>query len=163
MPDPRIVVGAVLGVSLIAAAPMAQARHDRHAHPLHFRHAKVEALKYSDLAGWRKDDLSAAFAAYMKSCAAILQGSKAMRKARPIYGGLYNACQKATALAASGEVDTPRARKFFEDNFKPLLRKRDPRFARQDQGIRRPALSRSGQICRQAQSGVHPLRPQGHR
>ena len=56
----------------------------------------------------------------MKSCGAILQGSKAMRKARPVYGGLYNACEKATALAAGGKVDTAQARKFFEDNFKPV-------------------------------------------
>ncbi len=87
---------------------------------LHFRHAKVEPLKFSDLAGWRKDDQAAAFAAFMKSCGAILQGTKAMRKARPIYGGLYNACAKAAALAAAGKVDTARARKFFEDNFKPV-------------------------------------------
>jgi peptidoglycan lytic transglycosylase A len=105
---------------------MAQARHVRHVHPirhvdaLHFRHAKVEPLKFSDLAGWRKDDLAAAFATFMKSCGAILQGTKAMREARPIYGGLYNACEKATALAAAGKVDTARARKFFEENFKPV-------------------------------------------
>ncbi len=43
-----------------------------------------------------------------------------MRKARPIYGGLYNACEKAAALAAGGKVDTATARKFFEDNFKPV-------------------------------------------
>ena len=54
----------------------------------------------------------------MKSCGAILQGTKAMRKARPVYGGLYNAC--ASGAAAAGGVDTERARKFFEDNFKPV-------------------------------------------
>ena len=56
----------------------------------------------------------------MKSCSAILHGSKAMRKARPIYGGLYNACAKAATLAAGGDVNAARARKFFEDNFKPV-------------------------------------------
>ncbi len=102
---------------------MAQARHVRHVRhgdALHFRHAKVEPLKFSDLAGWRKDNLAAAFATYMNSCAAILQGTKAMRKARPIYGGLYNACEKAVWLAAAGNVDTAKARRFFEDNFKPV-------------------------------------------
>jgi len=105
---------------------MAHARHVRHVHhvrhvnALHFRHAKVEALKFSDLAGWKKDNLAAAFATFMNSCGAILHGTKAMRRARPIYGGLYNACAMATVLAANGKVDTPTARKFFEDNFKPV-------------------------------------------
>ena len=90
------------------------------AQALQFRHAKVEPLKFSDLAGWQKDDLAAAFATFMNSCGAILQGTKAMRKARPVYGGLYNACAKAAALAAGGKVDTAPARKFFQDNFKPV-------------------------------------------
>ena len=90
------------------------------AQALHFRHAAVEPLKFSELDGWQKDDLAAAFATYMKSCGAILQGTKAMRKARPVYGGLYNACVKAAALAAAGKVDSVAARKFFEANFKPV-------------------------------------------
>ena len=56
----------------------------------------------------------------MKSCGAIRHGTKAMRKARPVYGGLYNACEQASTLAAGGNVDTAAARKFFEDNFKPV-------------------------------------------
>ena len=99
---------------------MAQARHFHHGKALHFRHAKVEPLKFSDLAGWQNDDQAAAFAAFMKSCRAILHGTKAMRKARPIYGGLYNACAKAATLAAGGDVDAARARTFFQDNFKPV-------------------------------------------
>ena len=43
-----------------------------------------------------------------------------MRKARPVYGGLYNACEKAVKLAAGGTVDRAQARKFFESNFKPV-------------------------------------------
>ena len=70
--------------------------------------------------GWQDDDHAAAFDAFLKSCSAILQGSKAMRAARPVYGGLYNACVKAATLAAAGTVDRAQARKFFEDNFKPV-------------------------------------------
>jgi membrane-bound lytic murein transglycosylase A len=128
MPGPRLVVGTVLGICLIASAPMAHAkmahakhvRHVRHVDALHFPHAKIEPLRFSDLAGWQKDDLAAAFASFMNSCNAILHGTKAMRKARPIYGGLYNACMQAAGLAANGKVDTARARKFFEGNFKPV-------------------------------------------
>jgi membrane-bound lytic murein transglycosylase A len=88
--------------------------------PLKLRHAQVETLTFSALDGWMSDDQAAAFAAYMKSCSAILHGTKAMRKARPIYGGLYHACRKAVALAAGSNVATAAARKFFEDNFKPV-------------------------------------------
>ncbi len=42
-----------------------------------------------------------------------------MRKAKPIFGGLYNACAAARIVAAGGAVDREQARKFFEDNFKP--------------------------------------------
>ena len=90
------------------------------AEALHFRHAALQPLTFSALDGWKTDDQSAAFAAFMNSCGAILQGSKATRKAKPVYAGLYNACEKATALAAGGNVDTAQARKFFEDNFKPV-------------------------------------------
>jgi peptidoglycan lytic transglycosylase A len=95
----RTVLGAAFGFCVIASAPMP-------AQALHFRHAAVEALSFDQLDGWTQDDQSAAFSTFMKSCDAILQGTRAMRKARPIYGGLYNACEKATTLAAGGKVDT---------------------------------------------------------
>ena len=79
--------------------------------------AQVEPLKFAALEGWKDDDHAFAFEAYLKSCAAILQGSKAMRAARPIYGGLFNACERAVA---AGKLDREQARKFFEDNFKPV-------------------------------------------
>ena len=90
------------------------------AQPMKLRHAEVQPLTFAGLDGWKADDQAAAFETYMKSCSAILHGTAAMRKARPVYGGLYNACAKATALAASGKVDTVTARKFFEDNFQPV-------------------------------------------
>ena len=84
-----------------------------------FRNAQVEPVSFTKLDGWKDDDHAAAFGAYLKSCRAILQGSKAIRAARPVYGGLYNACVKAATLAAAGTVDRAQAGKFFEDNFKP--------------------------------------------
>src|SRR6202140_1949213 len=101
-----------LAACLIAAAPAA-------AHAMKLRNAQVEPVSFAKLDGWKDDDHAAAFGAYLKSCSAILQGSKAIRAARPVYGGLYNACAKAATLAAGGTVDRAQARKFFEDNFKP--------------------------------------------
>ena len=115
MPSPpsRIVAGAAFGLCLIAGASVP-------AQALHFRHAKLQPLTFAALDGWKTDDQAAAFVAFMNSCGAILNGTKAMRKARPVYGGLYNACEKGTVLAAGGKVDAAQARKFFEDNFKPV-------------------------------------------
>ncbi len=89
-------------------------------HIFQFRHAQVEALDFSTLAGWHDDDQTLAFQTFLKSCNAIKHATKAMRKARPVYGGLFNACEKAIPLAAGGNVNTATARKFFENNFKPV-------------------------------------------
>jgi membrane-bound lytic murein transglycosylase A len=84
------------------------------------RNAQTEALTFAALAGWQDDNHAAAFATFMNSCGAIQHGTKAMRLKRPVYGGLYNACAKAITLAAHGEVDAQAARKFFENNFRPV-------------------------------------------
>ncbi|MBI1203159.1 MAG: transglycosylase [Rhodopseudomonas sp.] len=96
------------------AAPLASAQ------PMKLRNAEAQPLTFAALDGWSSDDQSAAFETYLKSCSAILHGTEAMRKARPVYSGLYNACIKAVALASGGKVDTIAARKFFENNFKPV-------------------------------------------
>jgi len=112
---PRSQLGIGLALGLIAAGGPAAASE------MKFRNAQVEPLSFTKMAGWQDDDHAAAFGAYLKSCSAILQGSKAKRAARPVYGGLYNACGKAATLAAAaGTVDRAQARKFFEDNFKPV-------------------------------------------
>jgi membrane-bound lytic murein transglycosylase A len=79
--------------------------------------AQVEPLTFAALNGWQSEDHAAAFGAFLKSCKAILAASPAQRAARPMYGGLYRACQHAVA---AGRLDSGRARAFFEANFKPL-------------------------------------------
>jgi membrane-bound lytic murein transglycosylase A len=118
-------IGVGLALCLIAAAGGRAAAHEMkfrnaQAHELKFRHAQVEPVAFNELDGWSEDDHAAAFEAYLKSCSAILQGTGAMRAARPVYGGLYNACEKAAKLATGGTIDRAQARKFFEDNFKPV-------------------------------------------
>jgi peptidoglycan lytic transglycosylase A len=81
------------------------------------RNAKVEALSFAALDGWKDDDHAAAFATFIKSCRAILNANKTMRSARPILGGLFKACERA---AAAGDLGRDRARAFFENNFKPV-------------------------------------------
>src|SRR5512139_1665743 len=79
--------------------------------------AQVAPLEFAAMPGWADDDHAAAFNAYLKSCGAILQGSKIMRIGRPLFGGLFNACERAKA---AGQLDRDQARAFFEANFKPV-------------------------------------------
>src|SRR3977135_2269402 len=89
-------VGFGLGLSLMAAAVPAVSAVPAAGTKL--PNAQVEPLKFAELNGWQDDDHAVAFGAFLKSCGAILQGDKAMRKARPVFGGLFNACTNAVAL-----------------------------------------------------------------
>jgi membrane-bound lytic murein transglycosylase A len=108
---PRARIGVLSALCLIAAGGPAAA------HAMKFRNAQVEPVAFAALDGWNDDDHAAAFAAFLKSCSAILQGTRAMRAARPVYGGLFKVCERASA---AGPLDREQARAFFEDNFKPV-------------------------------------------
>jgi len=84
---------------------------------MNLRNAQIEPATFAALNGWADDDHAAAFAAFLKSCKAILNASKAVRAARPIYSSLYKVCERASA---SGPLDRTQARVFFEQNFKPV-------------------------------------------
>src|SRR5581483_2225775 len=62
---------------------------------VHLRNAHTELLSFTALAGWRDDDQKEAFEAFLKSCGAILNGTRAMRTARPFYGALFKVCERA--------------------------------------------------------------------
>jgi membrane-bound lytic murein transglycosylase A len=107
----RSVVGFGLGLCLIAGA---------NAHPaetMKLRNAQADMVNFASLDGWNDDDHALAFDAFLKSCSAILQGTKAMRAARPVYGALFKVCERA---AAAGKLDREQARIFFETNFSPV-------------------------------------------
>jgi membrane-bound lytic murein transglycosylase A len=111
---PAIMRGfAALALWLMAALAVPAAAHGA----MKFRNAAVEPLTFAALDGWKDDDQAVAFQAFLKSCSAILQGSKAMRRARPVYDGLYQVCARASA---AGPLDREQARAFFEQNFKPV-------------------------------------------
>jgi membrane-bound lytic murein transglycosylase A len=110
----RAIAGMISAVTLaLMATPGGTAK----AHAMHFNHAQVVPLTFAALDGWKDDDHAVAFQAFLKSCGAILQGGKAIRAARPVYGGLYKACEHASA---AGPLDREQARAFFESNFKPV-------------------------------------------
>src|SRR5215510_10156562 len=84
---------------------------------VHLRNARIEVVSFADLEGWKDDDQKSAFDTFIKSCGAILNGTRAMRAARPFYGALFKVCERA---ASAGELDRDHARAFFEENFKPM-------------------------------------------
>jgi membrane-bound lytic murein transglycosylase A len=88
-----------------------------HEVPLKLRKAQAAPVTFAELNGWKDDDHALAYASFQKSCGAILNGSKAMRRARPVYGALFTVCERASKL---GALDRDEARAFFEENFKPV-------------------------------------------
>jgi membrane-bound lytic murein transglycosylase A len=111
MPARRGVTTTCLAAALALSVPAA-------AGPLiKIPHARLEPLTFAALTGWSKDDQAAAFDAFLKSCGAILHGTKATRAARPMYGALFDVCRRAVA---AGPLDRVAARRFFEDRFTPV-------------------------------------------
>jgi len=110
---PSLVIRFGLGLCLIAAASLSASANPT----MKLSNAQVEPVNFASLAGWNDDDHAVAFDAFLKSCSAILQGTKAMRAARPVYGALFKVCEHAKA---AGSLDPEQARAFFEDNFKPV-------------------------------------------
>ncbi len=110
--------GALLGFTVamsIASAISAPAAAREPAMKL--RRAHVEPLTFADLKGWPDDDHAAAFAAFRKSCNAIVNGGAPSRATRSMYGALYRICVRAAEL---GALDGDKARAFFETYFKPM-------------------------------------------
>ena len=123
----RSLICCALTLSLAAAfssPAQAKKKHGKHATKIsikngavQLRNAQTETLDFAALAGWKDDDHAAAYDAFVKSCNAILRGNKAMRAARPVYGALFNVCERSRA---AGNLDREQARLFFETNFNPV-------------------------------------------
>src|SRR5262249_37747537 len=84
--------------------------------PLNTSDSQIEPIEWADLKGWSADDHAAGFATFLTSCKPLL-GSGRPRNTRPIYEGLVHACQRAIAIKRAGAAE---ARKFFEENFRPV-------------------------------------------
>src|SRR3989304_2973556 len=91
-PNFAIRFGFLIGLGLCASVPAA-AREAAMKLP----NAQVEALNFAALAGWADDDHAAAYTTFLKSCSAILQGSRAKRAARPVFGALFKVCERTQA------------------------------------------------------------------
>ena len=123
---PRFLICTALALCVGAAfsVPADAKKHSKHRTKisikqgeLQLRNAQAETLDFAALNGWKDDDHAAAYEAFVKSCNAILRGTKAMRAARPVYGALFNVCERSKT---AGKLDREQARAFFEANFKPV-------------------------------------------
>jgi len=93
------------------------ARGDDDLDPLRIPDTALEFLSFRDLDGWTADDHAAAFAAFRKSCVVVVKRGEPARP-RPLDEGLGEVCPLALKLPERPDGET--ARRFFEENFRPV-------------------------------------------
>jgi membrane-bound lytic murein transglycosylase A len=99
---------ALAGLVLLLSRPAA-------ATPLKIPNTELEPSAFSRLDRWAADDHAESFAAFRRSCAAILK----RRGNIPSFAAdLQGACRTAAAIPLPADSET--ARKFFEENFRPV-------------------------------------------
>jgi membrane-bound lytic murein transglycosylase A len=85
--------------------------------PFKLADTALEPVKWIDLAGWAADDHLAAFATYQASCRALRNVKGPPSDERPLYNALSEICRCAAVVRPA---DKDAARRFFEDNFRPV-------------------------------------------
>jgi membrane-bound lytic murein transglycosylase A len=106
-----------LGAAALILLALATGGWGKPRDPMKIPDAQVVPTTFAEIEGWDEDDHDAGFAAFLKSCRAILGGSRAVREARPVQAGLYDICRKAVEIKPANPGG---ARAFFEDNFRPM-------------------------------------------
>jgi len=104
-----------LVVFLAALAGIPTAAWSADGWPLIFPDTQYQPIDWADIDGWARDDHATAFAAFLTSCRA-LNGDVQGQELR-ITRALKAVCSRALAAVPLEEAG---ARKFFEDNFRPL-------------------------------------------
>jgi membrane-bound lytic murein transglycosylase A len=79
--------------------------------------AQLETVAWSEIDGWASDDHAAAFAAFLNSCKAIVRGTPSNRVGNAFYAALQSVCRRAVVAHPR---DAAAARRFFEQNFRPM-------------------------------------------
>jgi membrane-bound lytic murein transglycosylase A len=104
-----------LAVVLIGLAGLPPIAHGGEQELLKFPDTQYEPVEWANLDGWTSDDHAAAFATFLASCRAL----NASRQPSPVAmtEALKAICERAVAAVP---LEEDGARKFFEDNFRPL-------------------------------------------
>src|SRR5271169_259620 len=107
-----LLVAAFIGLAGIAA-PAASGEQE----PIKLPDTQYEPVDWANLDGWAADDHATAFAIFLDSCRALSSNRQASAEAVAISEALKNVCTRGLAAVPLEEEG---ARKFFEDNFRPL-------------------------------------------
>ncbi len=103
---------------LVAGVLTAGLVHGAASAPLQLPDTQYQPVQWGDLAGWPDDDHEAAFAAFLASCGAAAGTQPLSPEMAKMAEALAAVCARAEASVPLDEAD---ARRFFEDNFRPLL------------------------------------------
>jgi peptidoglycan lytic transglycosylase A len=109
----RALVLIAIGLGLVGIATTARSSDTE---PVKFAGAQYQPVSWADLDGWTSDDHATAFATFLESCRALNDGRQVGEPAA-IAGALKAVCARALAAVP---LEEEAARKFFEDNFRPL-------------------------------------------
>ena len=109
------VVACLIAFLALVAAPMAARAGERD--PIKFPDTQYEPIDFADIDGWASDDHATAFAAFLESCRALNGSRQSSREVAPITDALKSICERGLAAVP---LEEDGARKFFEDNFRPL-------------------------------------------
>jgi membrane-bound lytic murein transglycosylase A len=105
----------VLLIGLAGKSPEAGAAETE---PIKFPDTQYEPAEWADVDGWANDDHAAAFSTFLGSCRVVTTTrQRSARDASRVGDALKDVCTRALAAVP---LDDNGARKFFEDNFRPL-------------------------------------------
>ena len=108
-----VFLGSIAAAALALSSPVCAQLGDE---PLKLADSQLEPVKWGNVEGWAGDDHLAAFAAFQASCQTF-RNAKRPDDDRPIYNALREVCRRATSARPSNKEA---ARRFFEDNFRPV-------------------------------------------
>ncbi len=105
-------VAALIGLAVVAAVARSGEQQ-----PIKFADTQYEPVEWANLDGWPNDDHATAFAAFLESCHALSSNRQLGADATAISDALKAVCARGLAAVP---LEEDGARKFFEDNFRPL-------------------------------------------
>jgi membrane-bound lytic murein transglycosylase A len=109
--------GLCLLILLAGLFGIARTAHGGEREPIKFPNTQYEPVDWAGLDGWDNDDHAAAFAAFLASCRTLNGKQRAGRELTAIPAALKDICEHAREVIP---LDDDGARKFFEDNFRPI-------------------------------------------
>ena len=109
-----VFLGSIAAAALWLSSPACAEPGDE---PLKLADSQLEPIKWGDVDGWAADDHLAAVAAFQVSCQTFRNAKRPDDDNRPIHNVLREVCRRA---AAARPANKEAARRFFEDNFRPV-------------------------------------------